>query len=68
MGERTLVVGEIILHRAHWQLLLEPVDLVQEEDYAGLDEPSRVADAVEERERFLHTVHRLVFKEELIIF
>lgn len=35
----SLVVGEVVLHRRYWQLLLESVDLVQEEDDAGLDKP-----------------------------
>jgi hypothetical protein len=63
----TLVVGEVVLHRANGQLLLEPIDLVQEEDYRRLYKPSRVADGVKQRKRFLHTVDRLVFEEELVV-
>jgi hypothetical protein len=62
-----LVIREVILHGADGELLLEPVDLVQEEDYARLDEPARVADAVEEREGLLHAVHRFIFEEELVV-
>lgn len=40
----TLVIGEVVLHRADRQLLLESVDLVEEENDGGLDEPSGVAD------------------------
>lgn len=64
----TLIVWEVVLHWAHWELLLEPVDLVEEENDAGLDEPPGVADAVEEGERLLHTVDSLVFEEELVVF
>lgn len=39
----TLVIGEVVLHRADRQLLLESVDLVEEENDGGLDEPSGVA-------------------------
>lgn len=59
----TLVVWEVILHRRDWQLLLEPVDLVQEEDNAGLDKPPRIANAVEERESLLHTIDGLILEE-----
>jgi hypothetical protein len=45
-GFRTFIIWEIILHRANWQLFLEPVDLVQEQNDARLDKPSRIADAV----------------------
>lgn len=63
----SLVVREVILHRRDGQLLLKSVYLVQEEDNAGLDEPPRVADAVEECESFLHTIDSLIFEEQLII-
>lgn len=39
-----LVIGEVVLHRADRQLLLESVDLVEEENDGRLDEPSGVAD------------------------
>lgn len=35
-----LVIGEVVLHRADWELLLESVDLVEEENDGRLDEPS----------------------------
>lgn len=63
----TLIVGEVVLHRANGELLLEAVDLVQEENDRGLDEPSGVADGVEQGERLLHTVDRLIFKEQLVV-
>ncbi len=68
MSVLTFVIWEVILHGADWELLLKAVDLVQEQDDAGLDEPPRVADAVEKSEGFLHTVDRLVFEQKLIIF
>jgi hypothetical protein len=66
--ERTFVVREIVLHWAHRELLLEPVNLVQEQDNAGLDEPSRVANTVEKCKGLLHSVDSLVFEEQLIVF
>lgn len=63
-----LVVREVVLHRAHWQLLLETIDFVEEENDAGLDEPSRVADAVKESQSLLHAIHSLIFEEQLVIF
>lgn len=64
----TLVVGEVVLHGADGKLLLEPIDLVQEQNDRGLDEPSRVANAVEEGKSFLHTVDSLIFEEQLVVF
>ena len=63
----TLVVGEVVLHRRDGQLLLEAIDLVQEQDDGRLDEPSRVADGVEKRQRLLHTVHRLILEKQLVV-
>ena len=63
----TLIVREVVLHRADGQLLLEPIDLVEEEDDRCLHKPPRVADRVEEGKRFLHTVDGLIFEKELII-
>ena len=62
-----LVVGEVVLHGADGQLLLEPVDLVQEQDDGCLDKPPRVADGVEQCEGFLHTVDSLVFEQQLVV-
>lgn len=62
-----LVVGEVVLHGADGQLLLEPVDLVQEQDDRCLDEPPGVADGVEQCEGFLHTVDGLVFEQKLVV-
>jgi hypothetical protein len=64
----TFVIREVVLHRAYWQLLLETIDLVEEEDDGRLDEPSRVADGIEECEGLLHTVDCLVLEEQLIVF
>lgn len=63
----TLVVGEVVLHWADGQLLLEPIDLVQEQNYRRLDEPSGVTDRVEKRQRLLHTVDSLVFEQQLVV-
>lgn len=62
-----LVVGEVVLHRADRKLLLETIDLVQEENDRGLDEPPGVADRVEQGQGFLHTVDCFVFEEQLVI-
>ena len=64
----TLVVWEVVLHWAHRQLLLEAINLVQKENNRRLDEPPRVANAVEKGESFLHTVDGLIFEEQLIVF
>jgi len=62
------VVREVVLHRAHWEFLLESINLVQEQDDRCLDEPSGIADGVEQSKGLLHTVDSLVFKKQLIIF
>lgn len=58
----SLVVGEVVLHGADRQLLLEAIDLVEEENDRSLDEPAGVADRVEQGERFLHTIDGLIFE------
>jgi hypothetical protein len=63
-----LVVGEVVLHGADGQLLLESIDLVKEQNDRCLDEPSRVADGVEEREGLLHTVDGLILEQQLVVF
>lgn len=63
----TLVIREVVLHRAYGKLFPESIDLVQEENDAGLDEPSGVANRVEERQGLLHTVDSFVFEQKLII-
>jgi hypothetical protein len=62
-----LIVGEVILHRTDGQLLLETVDLVEEENDGGLDEPPGVADRVEQSQGFLHTVDSFVLEEQLVV-
>jgi len=62
------IIREIVLHRADRQLLLEAIDLVQEKNDGSLDEPPRIANRVEKRKCLLHTVDRLIFKEELVVF
>ena len=52
------VVREVVAERGVRELRGEQVDLVEEEDDRGPHEPARVADGVEERERFLHPVLR----------
>ena len=59
----TLVIGEVVIHGRDGQLLLEAIDLVEEENDAGLGEPSAVANRVEQRECFLHAVDRLVLEQ-----
>lgn len=63
----TLVVGEVVLHGADRKLLLEAVDLVQEENDGGLNEPPRVTDRVEQGQSFLHTIDSLIFEKELVV-
>jgi hypothetical protein len=63
----TLVVGEVVLHRADGKFLLEAVDLVQEENDGCLDKPTRVANRVEQGQGFLHTVDSLIFEEKLVV-
>lgn len=63
----TLVIREVVLHGADGELGLETINLVQEQDNRGLDEPSRIADGIEQGQGFLHTVDRLIFEKELIV-
>lgn len=63
----TLVIREVVLHGADGQLLLEAVDLVEEENDRGLDEPAGVADRVKQGESFLHTVDGLVLEQQLVV-
>jgi hypothetical protein len=63
----TFIVREIVLHRADGELLLETIDLVQEQDYRSLDEPSGIADRVKKCESLLHTVDCLVLKQKLVV-
>lgn len=62
LDELAFIIREVILHWADWKLLFKPIDLVQEQDDGGFDEPSRVADGVEERQGLLHPVDGLVFE------
>jgi hypothetical protein len=63
----SLVIGKIVLHGAHWELLLESINLIQEQDDGGLDKPSGVANRVEKGQGLLHTVYSLVFEKQLIV-
>lgn len=63
----TIIVWEVILHRADGKLLLKPIDLVKEENDGRLDKPPRIADRVEEGERFLHAIDCLILEEQLIV-
>ena len=67
-GTRTFVVWKVVLHWADWQLLLEAVDLIQEQDDTRLGEPSRIANAVKKGKSLLHTVDGFIFEKELIVF
>lgn len=62
-----LIVGKVVLHWADGQLFLESINLVQEQDYRCLDEPSGVANRVKQGQSLLHTVHSLVLKKQLIV-
>jgi len=64
----TFIVGEVVLHRADGQLLLESIDLVEEKNDGGLDEPPGVANRVEQGQSFLHTVDGLVLEKQLVVF
>lgn len=63
----SLVIREVVLHWAGWQLLLETIDFVQEQNYRGLDEPSGITDGIEKRESLLHAVDSLVLEQKLIV-
>lgn len=63
----TFVVREIVLHRADGELFSESINLVQEENDTGLEEPSGVTDRVEQCQGFLHTVYSFVLKQELVV-
>lgn len=63
----TLVIGEVVLHRADGQLLLEPIDLVEEKNDRCLDKPPGVADGVEQSKGLLHTVDGFIFEKQLIV-
>jgi hypothetical protein len=63
----SFVVGEVVFHWAHGQLLLEAIDLVQEQNDRSLDEPPGVANGVEEGECFLHTVDGLILEKKLVV-
>lgn len=65
--ELAFIVWKIILHRADRKLFLEPINLVQEQDDRGLDKPPRVADGVEERKGFLHTVDGFILEQKLVV-
>ena len=65
--QRTFIVREVVLHRADRQFLLESVNLVQEQDDGCVDEPSRVADRVEQGKSLLHSVDGFIFEEELVV-
>jgi len=62
-----LVIREVVLHWAGWELLLETIDLVQEQNYRGLDEPSGIADRIEKRKSLLHTIDSLILEQKLIV-
>jgi len=64
----TLVIWEVVLHWGNWKLLLKSIDLVQEQNDGGLDEPSGVTDRVEKGQCFLHTVDSLIFEKKLVVF
>lgn len=66
--KHTIIIWEVVLHGANWQLLLKAINLVQEQNDAGLNEPSGVANAVEKGKSFLHSVDCLVLEKKLVVF
>lgn len=62
-----LVIGEVVLHGADRQLLFEPIDLVQEQNYRRLNKPSRVTNRVEKGKGLLHSVDGLIFEQQLVV-
>ena len=63
----TLIVREVVLHRADWKFLFEPINLVEEQDDGRLNKPPRVADRVEQGQCFLHAIDCLIFEKELVV-
>ena len=53
---RSLVVREVILNRAYFELLFEEVDFVEEKDDGGSLEPRGVDDGFKKHNSFLHLV------------
>ncbi len=50
------VVWKVVGERRTTELLLEKIDLVQEQDYAGPHEPPRVDNGIEEHQALHHSV------------
>ena len=65
--ELAFIVWEVVLHRADGKLLLEPINLIQEQDDGGFDEPPRVADGVKKCESLLHTVDGFILEQKLVV-
>lgn len=56
------------MHKWHlWQLLLEHVNLVQEQDDGCPQEPPRVDDRLEQDERLLHPVLAVLLQQHLVV-
>ncbi len=64
----TSVIAKIVSHGRDGELLFEKINLVEEKNDGSLDKPSRVADAVKERQGFLHTVDVFILVQQLIVF
>jgi hypothetical protein len=64
----TFIIGEIVLHWACRELLLESIDLVEEQNDGCLNEPSGIADGIKKGQSFLHTVDGFVLEQKLVIF
>lgn len=63
----TSVFGKVLLQWHLWQLSLEQVDLVEEEDDGRPKEPARVDDRLEQDERLVHSVLAVLLEEDLIV-
>lgn len=61
------VLREVVDQGYFRQLLLEHVDLVQEENDRGAEEPSRVDHRLEQNERLLHAVLTVLLEQHLVV-
>jgi len=61
------IVGEAYFQVNSLYLFLEQIGFVQEEDEGGVAEPVAVANLVEQHERLVHSVLRIVFSEGLVV-
>jgi hypothetical protein len=72
-GGRLEITPSAVLRKADVQiyllnLLSEQISLVEEENEIGVLEPRAVANLIEEKQRFLHSVLRVVLSQGLVVF